>query len=291
MYRIRALATAAMLAVALSAGLAHAEGVLQQLREDVQGTSDAPRDDDDSSRSRRHCDEYPDEVDNPFATAIASLFFQGAWYGITAPFWGPPVWIGDDYSHTSYLSCYPYQHDPTGYVLSESALPESSDVNRWSIRVRGELADNFDSLTRYGGRVLWESYNRFGLDSSVNYYREWLATGRHDELWTGDFNIVFRFAESPQLMMRTGIGANYLSVPHETDLGFNFTYAADWLPARPWIFSAELDCGWLGHAGLFHGRATAGINLGNVECYTGYDYLDVGSAQIDGLVAGIQLWY
>lgn len=63
------------------------------------------------------------------------------------------------------------------------------------------------------------------------------------------------------------------------------------LGASALVVVAEIDWGWLGHAGLFHARTTAGVNIQNVEVYTGYDYFDVGSAQIGGLVAGIQLWY
>ena len=133
--------------------------------------------------------------------------------------------------------------------------------------VRGEYADDFDSLTRYGGRVLWESRNRFGLDTSLDYYREALANDSHDDLWTGDANVVFRFAQSEYLMMRTGLGVNYMSADHGTDLGFNFTYGGDWFPMKPWIVSAEIDWGWLGDAGLFQGRATIGVNIQNVEVY------------------------
>ncbi len=291
MYRSQYLACFAVLAILVPESSAQGQGVLQQLRQDVQNESESKEEDDKRDRSRRHCDEYYDCEDNSFWNLIGTIFVQGVAYGITAPFWGPPVLVGDDYSSVSYLSCYPYQHDGSGFILRETRLPRSDDMFVWSLRVRGEYADDFDSLTRYGGRVLWESRNRFGLDTSIDYRREWLETARYDELWNGDFNIVFRFAESEQLMMRTGLGTNFLALGDDTEFGFNFTYAADWFPERPWIFSAEIDWGWLGHAGLFHARTTAGVNIQNVELYTGYDYFDVGSAQIGGLVAGVQLWY
>ena len=223
--------------------------------------------------------------DQSFREALGTLLF----YGVTAPFWGPPVWLADDYQAAAYLSCYPYQHDVSGFVLLNRDLPRSEDLFLWSLRVRGEYGDSFDGLTRFGGRALWESRHRFGIDTSVDYRRESLASGQQDELWTGDFNLVFRFAQSEQLVMHTGLGANYLTGDGSTDLGFNFTYCADWFPWQPWIVSVETDWGWLGSAGAFHGRATLGANLQNIEVYTGYDYFDVGSAQIGGLVAGIQL--
>ncbi len=290
MVRNRSLACLAFVIIMLLAPRAYGQGVLEQLRQDVQHEAE-PQDDKDRHERRHRCDEYCDAPENPFWNMIGAIFWQSAFYAITSPFWGPPVWIGDDYSRTTYLSCYPYQHDQSGFVLEEPRLPRSDDMFLWSLRMRAEYAENFDTLTRWGGGVLWESRSRFGLDTSLDYRREWLDTNRHDELWTGDFNVVFRFAQSEQLMMRTGIGTNYLALDDDTEWGFNFTYAADWFPARPWVLSTEIDWGWLGHAGLFHGRATAGVDIQNVEVYTGYDYYDVGSAQIGGWVSGVQFWY
>ena len=50
--------------------------------------------------------------------------------------------------------------------------------------------------------------------------------------------------------------------PTRTDLGFNFTYRVDIFPAKPWVFSAVLDAGTLGKAGLFRFRTTAEWSIG-----------------------------
>jgi hypothetical protein len=34
-----------------------------------------------------------------------------------------------------------------------------------------------------------------------------------------------------------------------------------------------------------------GVHFHRVEVYTGYDYLDVGDAQIDSAVSGVRIWY
>ena len=55
---------------------------------------------------------------------------------------------------------------------------------------------------------------------------------------------------------------------------------------RPLVFSAELDLGTLGHASVVHVRTTAGAVWGVSEAFIGYDLYDIGSTQIQGLVAG-----
>jgi hypothetical protein len=91
--------------------------------------------------------------------------------------------------------------------------------------------------------------------------------------------------------MRTGLGFNWLSDPADKNAGFNFTYGGDFFPIRPWIFSGELDLGTLGHSTVVHFRTAVGVSFGPAEVYLGYDYYDIGQAQIAGLVAGLRLWY
>ena len=93
------------------------------------------------------------------------------------------------------------------------------------------------------------------------------------------------------LQMRTGVGFNYLSDDYDTNFGFNFTYGGDWYLARPWVLSAEMDLGWLGEATVVHLRGTVGANWRFAEAYLGYDYYDIGRANVGGMVAGVRLWF
>ena len=149
----------------------------------------------------------------------------------------------------------------------------------------------FRRLVRAGGQVLFDTASRWGMDTEANYLREQAAADQRDQLWLGDVNLVYRFAQSPTLQMRTGLGMNWLADEFGSDFGFNFTYSGDFFPADPWIVSAEIDWGKLGHAGLFHGRATVGVHFHRLEVYTGYDYLDVGDTQINTAVSGVRIWY
>ncbi len=91
--------------------------------------------------------------------------------------------------------------------------------------------------------------------------------------------------------MRAGLGANWLNDSTRTDLGFNFTYGGDFFPRKPWVLSAAIDWGTLGHAGLFRFRTTAGVILNRFEGYVGYEYLDIGSTQDNFLIGGVRVWF
>jgi hypothetical protein len=179
--------------------------------------------------------------------------------------------------------------DPGGVRDFEPVLAE--EHYNWLLRTRIEYADTFDELSRIGGQVLWDTSSRWGLDAQLDYLHEDRPGNPNDQLWLGDVNVVYRFAQSPRLQMRSGVGLNWMSDTAGTDLGFNFTYGGDLFPKKPWVLSAEIDWGWLGHAGLFRGRTTLGVQLRRWEVYTGYEYLDVGSTQLNSLLGGVRMWY
>ena len=161
----------------------------------------------------------------------------------------------------------------------------------FAIRFDADYVDAFDNLDRVNGHVLISTASRFEFDARAQYLAERLADGGHDQLWNGDCNVTFRFAQCDLGQFRLGLGMNWLSDPAETDLGFNFTYGADIYPANPWVFSTVLDAGTLGHAGLFRFRTTAGVVYKSVEVYTGYEYTDIGTVHWNGLIGGLRLWF
>ncbi len=73
--------------------------------------------------------------------------------------------------------------------------------------------------------------------------------------------------------------------------GFNFVYAADFFPLKPWVLSTTLDAGTLGHAALFRFQTTVGAMVGPFEAYTGYEYADVERTHWNGLIAGLRVWF
>ncbi|MCE9544747.1 MAG: hypothetical protein K8T25_04405 [Planctomycetia bacterium] len=270
-------------------------GTLGQLRDEVRSPSSSSSSSSSGNSSSSSCDD-----DDSFLGSLVGSLFEGIfdeegddgsgsvlWHMIIAPWEIPHDLAGDNFQIPAYLPKFPYEphsNDPD--------VPSNSPFTKcWGGHVRGEYADNFDNVSRIGGRIVLEHNSRFGIDSECNYWRENLGGGLHDQLWTGDVNLVFRFAQNEHLAMRSGLGMNWLSDPLRTDNGWNFTYGVDFFPRKPWVLSADIDWGRLGARSLFHGRATAGVTIRHAEVYVGYDYYDVGDISINGAVAGVGFWF
>jgi hypothetical protein len=256
-----------------------ADGTLEALRDDVRTGSP-----DDSPAPPDHHDHHYNYDDDDSGT-LAELYLWIA----ASPFWGPHVLLGDNMNATSEFLSYPYKRDWNGnLIIEETPLPYTK---WWHLRARGEYADDFDRMTRAGGHVLFDTTFRLGLDTSFDYRQEDLSPNATDDLWTGDMNLLYRFAQSERVQMRAGLGANWLADEEGSEWGFNFTYGGDLMPIEPFVLSAEIDWGRLGHAELFHGRTTVGVEYHHVELYTGFDYYDVGQTQISGWITGVRLWF
>ena len=209
-------------------------------------------------------------------------------YTLTAPWWAPHVMVGDDLARDGYFLGAPYCNG-YGYMSLEPEVDPCA--KSWSGHFQAEYGNDFEDLSRISGRVLLEHRTRFGIDTQWNYFSEDRGSFGNDHLWVGDANIVFRFAQTERLAMRSGLGVNWLADDIGGEAGFNFTYGIDYFPCRPLVLSAEMDLGRVGDATLFHGRAAAGVIFGHTEAFVGYDYYDIGDAQIHGPFAGIGIWF
>lgn len=216
---------------------------------------------------------------------IAGAFAAG--YTVTSPFWAPYTFLDDRLSNSGYFLHFPYDGGE-GYIR----LDDGADGARpFSARLDFEYIDPFGRLDIVDSHLLVDTGSRFGLTASFVHLEERLPSGGHDALQLGDCNAVFRFAQNQYAEFRSGLGMNWLNDSHGTDLGFNFTYAADLYPRKPWVLSATIDGGTLGHAGLFRFRTTAGVVLHGIETYAGYEYTDIERTHWNGLVAGLRLWF
>ncbi len=112
-----------------------------------------------------------------------------------------------------------------------------------------------------------------------------------DALNLGKADITFEIARSERALFRFGLGTNWLADSRETNFGFNFDYAVDFFPHKPWVLSAEFDAGTLGNTHLFHARTTAGVLWRQTEAFSGFDYLDIGRVNSGSLIAGVRFWF
>jgi hypothetical protein len=263
------------------------EGTLQTIRDDVrQGPPPAasPPPATSSAEDSSH-QQSSNATDSDWDLSDVGALIPLAGLLIASPAWGPVAALGDDYHTPGYYRWFPYADGGDGYLTRVDNWPITRP---WAVRFDAEHVETFNHLENNGGRLLLSTTSRLGIDTSWNYLEEPIPTGR-DHLWLGDANAVFRFAQNEQTEFRAGLGMNWLRDPGRADLGFNFTYGADFYPRRPWVVSAEIDCGTLGHAGLFRFRTTTGISLRNVEIYTGYEYADIGRTQWNALLGGLRL--
>jgi hypothetical protein len=300
----RLVVTIGMMIVMLVANRSCQAQELEQLRESVRQPSASspptsespPRSESPQRESRQRRWSNDDDEDCDDDDALAELIVWGALIVVATPFCLPRSLIDDDTLAPGRFSRYPYPEGGSGLMRvggenCDSPDPlVSTESYDWLVRMRTEHAESFDDVSRTGGQLLWDTSSRWGIDTQFDNLRESRDFLPDDDLWVGDANLVFRFAQSPRVQMRTGFGFNWLKDDTQSDFGFNFTYGGDFLVKKPWVVSTEIDWGLLGNTNLFRGRVTTGFTWHRCELYTGYEYLEIGSMELNGLIAGIRIW-
>jgi hypothetical protein len=260
------------------------EGKLERIREETSEPSHAQP----ADRKSNGCDD-----DNP----LGFLYGEVMLAAFAAPFVLPHLALGDDLNDDGCFPRAPYADGQPGYMrlhFSESQdwakAWEAGVLKGWAVRLALEDGNDFHGLNRVGGQFLVEG-KRLGLQGSGNWLTEGLTASRHDDMFLGDVNVVFRFAQHELVQMRSGLGVRFSADSSTSHAGFNFTYGADFYPVQPLVLSAQLDAGTLGSAWLFHTRVSAGLLWHNWETFVGYDYLRIGSVDLQGPLLGVRLWF
>lgn len=206
------------------------------------------------------------------------MFFAAA----SSPFVVPRAMLGDE-GDDAYYPKHPYANASCGIVFDDEA-PGAHD----SLLVfQSAYGTNFAELDHAHGRIFGDTTNRLGIDSEFFYRREDLPVG-DDDLWHGDFNFTYRFAQNELWQFRAGLGVNWLSDRFGAEAGFNTTYGVEWFPRDPIIVSGLIDWGRLGSSSLFHFRSTIGATHNGWGVFTGFDYLKIGDAEIPAWINGIE---
>ncbi len=268
-----------LLAFASLPSLRAQEGRLQQVREDIQDP-DSP-----ATEESPPCDRDDFSCDGSLLG-----------YLLLSAFLGPHAVLEEDAPPVLYFPGHPYPDACSGYMLAQAPLgPDLCNPAFRLYSLAGQFSvengNDFSGMNRVNGRLLIETASRFGVQTSWNYFQEQLPHGRADQLVLGDANLVYRFAQSEHVLMRTGVGFRTLLDRDASDFGFNFTYGGDIFPVKPLIVSAVVDLGNVGSAFVAHCRATAGIIYRRWELFTGYDYFRVGSVNLHGPLLGVRVWF
>jgi len=292
------------LVFALGAGVAHAQDRIQQIRDDANTPSTSPPSNNstDSSHAsnqnnQNNQSDVPDCVTDDLSTA--ALLMVGV--VVAAPYFGPYLILQDDYQQRAKFLPYPYSHDYPGYLWRSSCWPDEQDdsadfghpphVQPWSLRFGVEDGNDFDGLNRVGLRFTLDTMWRLGFQTNWNYLSDHFGAGLNDQTWLGDSALTFRFAQNEWINFYTGLGARVLTDPHTTNWGFNYVYGFDSFPKKPWIISGLFDTGNVGSAWIWHGRGTIGASFKHCEIFTGYDFMRVGSVNVQGPLVGLRLWF
>ena len=280
---LRLLLFASCASILLAPDAAIAEGLLDEVRRAAR-TRDSSHDDDDDDGHQWNWDCEDDEEDDGWG----ELFYAPIRFTVSAPYWLPHFALEDNWSTWPEFPAGPYADGTPGYLVIDSQA--EGPTAGWSLRETFLYGTDFGDLSWSGTRIVLDTASRFGFDTSWNRWVE-QRPGRDDSLMTGDFNVVVRFAQSEQLQFHSGLGVNWLADHGSGEAGFNFTYGFDWLPQRPWVVSASLDAGTLGHASFYHGQFSVGAVWRRVELFTGYDATWIGGATLDGVIGGVRFWF
>ena len=233
-------------------------------------------------------DNWSEDQDDNDSDLTAFAVIVGA-IAATTPFWLPIAATHDENSEPGYFAEYPYKHGKSGNMLIGDSL--RSDSYNWAFQAKTAYAESFGRFRRIDAGLQLEGTHRFGIDAEFDYWRESVVSGQRHSFWTGDANLMFRFAQSEWLQTRVGLGGNWLEDDANSDYGFNFTYKADLFVRDPLILSGELDWGTLGDETLFHPRITLGAQWHRAELFIGADYFDIGPTQATSMIAGGRFWY
>ena len=284
--RVRIVTTAWILVVFAAPSL-FAEGSLQGLTDATgrTGRATAPSPPVASNRlNHQHHDHYYDDDDSASELELFFLSNMVAAWVLSLPVTVPQAIFGDDQTPGGFIK-YPFARAHTGSMMMNPMQGDAVESSH--LRIRVDYADNFLTQQKISTHLIFESRNRLGVDASFDYLRESVAVGHHEQLWIGDVNVVWRFAQMERAQMRVGLGMNWQRAAAGTENGINFTYGGDFYLSEPQVLSAVLDWGRLGSAGLFRMRITCGRQIGRAKVYVGYEYLSIGDFKKNFLITGM----
>ena len=213
---------------------------------------------------------------------------------VTSPWWGPPVYIDDEYDIEARFPRYPYYDGEGGYLR----LDEYPDVEThpWALKTLVDYGTDFDDVNRIGVGWQVDTKNRWGFNGEWAYFDQEIAKGDSDHFSFGDMNAIWRFAQSGHAMWWTGVGAHWLDRDIGTEWGYQLTYGADIFVGDPWMLSGSLDWGRTSsdldsNGTFFHGRITFGPQWKHCEAYIGLETLNAGPTEVDSVLFGFRVWY
>ncbi len=235
-----------------------------------------------------------DSDGSPLGTVAAYVFIS--------PFWIPHQLVEQHQNAAGGWSVLsrPYAGGAAGYLLpipgpsfdsGESADPGEGEPERppvtrrpVGVQLAAEGSPPLSGVGRVQARARMITSERVELDAAYGLYLEG-PTGDGSSAWLGQSHVSFRFAQSPRVQFRAGLGARHWIDQQGSTLGLDGLYAVDVFWGKPMTSTLEITGGSLGSGWAFETRATVGAALGMGEVYVGYDAIWIGPGGIDGAIA------
>lgn len=273
--------------------VARADGPLDDVRQEVHGDSDS------GSSSSSSDDSSDDGGDDDWSTDYDADGGSGASDASPAALCllvpivcGPLLLIEEGYDTPMLYDRHPYAGSEGDMVAVGYENPWGLKAKTMRIEVAAESAYQIGNLWRFSGDARLQTRYRIGAQATLNYYRDFI---NEDQLWLGDAALDFAFARGTHGAFWFGAGARFMlddtprqDKPNSNAYGFNFTWGGEIYPFQPLTLTLRADIGHLGKAVTGQLRGTAGVMLGPVELYAGYDQLFIGSARLGGPVVGVK---
>jgi len=240
-----------------------------------------------SSSPHENCSSS-DDSSSGWGEMLAPLFepmVLGMAWAVSSPYWAPYAWLGDSFDREGQFPLYPYfQGD--GFLCFDEC---GREFRPWAVETQFEYGTAFRDIEKFGLYARLSTAQRFDFDIR---WDEWTEERRltTDHLSLGRFNALFRFAQSRRVLMRSGLGINWM-VGQDAAAGVNFHYGAQFFPAEPFVASAEINWGTLGYASEFEARATLGLLWRGCEIYSGFDWTFIGKADLHAAIFGLKFYF
>jgi hypothetical protein len=218
----------------------------------------------------------------------------------TSPIWLPYLLFDDDFDRPGRFPPCPYARPEAGAIAvgpqydrrsDEEPYDSPNNLKPWSLRISSDEGNSFAGLNRLSGEAFLDTENRLGVLLRGNWFVENLGGGRTDSTMLNDFNVTYRAAQNNWLQIYSGIGLREQLDRYDDLFGFNFICRADIYPLRPLHIEATMAIGSLDRAFLIEGHVSIGAVYRHFECFAGYDFLQIGSATLQGPFLGLRLWF
>ena len=278
----------ATLSVIVANGIGWAEGGdLQKFEDQMNKTSspapegDKPSKDKDRRQDEHHEDRRDQQLDEDCTTDYCGqdLGVLMAELVLAAPFYGPPLLIGDHYDKTYGLT-YPYETS-RGYLVPSG--------KSWLIRAETSRTWSTHDAPAWEGNISLYTSSRFGLDTSYTRYSEPIGDDLHSLAFL-DVVPTFSFARTEKWDWR--VGAGYEGVQGNTHHDrLKLIYDVKYFFASNFRLDVDLGTSLASGNTVFEVSPGIAYHWDRFEIKAAYERRSISNVILEGPKVSLALWF